>query len=75
MSALADFLALIPYNMSCAFAFRSPSRPNDETLGLLSEKRCSLCMEDRDEITADRIVKNRDNDWPQFIRRELSGRR
>ncbi|MEJ2696427.1 MAG: DUF72 domain-containing protein [Candidatus Sulfobium sp.] len=54
-SALADFLDLIPYDMSCAFAFRSPSWLDEEILGLLRKKGCSLCMEDTDERSADVI--------------------
>ncbi len=53
---LKDFLSLIPGNISCAFEFRSPSWLNTETIGLLHEKRHSLCLEDTDENPANEII-------------------
>jgi len=54
--ALEDFLELIPDNISCAFEFRSPSWHEDETLDLLREKGCSLCVADDDEARAGEII-------------------
>ena len=83
--ALKDFLALIPGNMSCAFEFRSPSWLDVEILGLLREKRCSLCIADADENPANEIISTaawgylrlRRSDYPdadlsQWIERILS---
>jgi len=82
---LKDFLALIPGNMSCAFEFRSPSWLDVEILGLLREKRCSLCIADADENPANEIISTaawgylrlRRSDYPdadlsQWIERILS---
>src|SRR5512135_2668580 len=44
LSALKDFLTLIPANMSCAFEFRSPSWLDVKILDLLREKGCGLCI-------------------------------
>lgn len=55
-SALEAFLNLIPANMPCAFEFRSPSWLTIEILGLLREKRCSLCIVDTDENPANEII-------------------
>ena len=54
--ALEDFLTLIPGNMSCAFEFRSPSWLDVKILGLLRERRCSLCTADVDENPASEII-------------------
>jgi len=53
---LAPFLELLPEEPLCAFAFRSPSAPGDDVLGLLREKRCALCLEDTDESPVEAIV-------------------
>jgi uncharacterized protein YecE (DUF72 family) len=55
--ALKDFLNLIPDDTSCAFEFRSPSWLDVKILGLLRERRCSLCVADTDENRADEIIK------------------
>jgi len=55
LSALQDFLGLIPSNL-CAFEFRSRSWFNEATSDLLSEKGCSLCIADSDERPADEII-------------------
>jgi uncharacterized protein YecE (DUF72 family) len=54
--ALEDFLALIPRTIACAFEFRSPSWLDDEILGLLRERKCSLCIADADETPAKEII-------------------
>jgi uncharacterized protein YecE (DUF72 family) len=53
---LADFLALIPDNMSCAFEFRSPSWLDAEILDLLRGRECSLCLADTDENPVNEII-------------------
>lgn len=53
---LKDFLDLIPADVRCAFAFRSPSWLDDETLELVREKGCGLCIEDTDEEPATAII-------------------
>lgn len=50
--ALADFLSLVPHNMSCAFEFRSPSWLKAEVLDLLRKRGFSLCVADTDENPA-----------------------
>jgi len=55
-NALKDLLDLIPRKMSCAFEFRSPSWLDLEILGLLRERRFSLCTTDSDENPADEII-------------------
>jgi uncharacterized protein YecE (DUF72 family) len=54
--ALEAFLALIPDNASCAFEFRNPSWLEDDILGLLRSKGCSLCIADADEDPAQVII-------------------
>ncbi|MGD1075973.1 MAG: DUF72 domain-containing protein [Thermodesulfovibrionales bacterium] len=54
--ALADFLALLPDTMSCAFEFRSPSWFDAEILDLLRERGCSLCTADTDESPTNEII-------------------
>ncbi|HYA32303.1 MAG TPA: DUF72 domain-containing protein [Thermodesulfovibrionales bacterium] len=54
--ALADFLALIPVNMPCAFEFRNSSWLDVETLDLLRKRGCSLCIADTDENPANEII-------------------
>ncbi len=54
--ALEDFLDLIPGDVSCAFDFRSPSWLDDQILGLLRERGCSLCIEDVDENPVSEII-------------------
>jgi uncharacterized protein YecE (DUF72 family) len=56
ISALGNFLNLVPANIPCAFEFRSASWLTAETLGLLRGKRCSLCIADTDENHANGIV-------------------
>jgi len=53
---LAAFLALVPGDIDCAFEFRSPSWHTEETLRLLRERGCSLCIADTDENPAGEIV-------------------
>jgi uncharacterized protein YecE (DUF72 family) len=55
-TVLEPFLDLIPGNRACAFEFRHPSWLEAETLGLLQERGCSLCIADSDETPADDIV-------------------
>jgi uncharacterized protein YecE (DUF72 family) len=54
--ALEDFLDLVPGDVSCAFDFRSPSWLDDQILGLLRERGCSLCIEDVDESPVSEII-------------------
>ena len=56
LSALEDFLPLIPEDAACAFDFRSPSWLDAGMPELLRKKGCSLCIEDTDEIPAQEIV-------------------
>jgi uncharacterized protein YecE (DUF72 family) len=53
---LADFLALLPENIPCAFEFRSPSWLEAGTLELLRKRDCSLCTADSDEQPAGEII-------------------
>ncbi|MFA5354388.1 MAG: DUF72 domain-containing protein [Thermodesulfovibrionales bacterium] len=53
---LKDFMDLIPGSASCAFEFRSASRPDSEILHLLRERRYSLCITDTDESPAAEII-------------------
>ena len=55
-AVLKEFLALVPRTALCAFEFRSPSWHEDETLDLLREKGCSLCVADDDEARAGEII-------------------
>ena len=55
-TVLEDFLGLLPGTMSFAFEFRSPSGLDEGILGLLREKRCSLCTGDSDENPAKEII-------------------
>lgn len=85
--ALADFLALIPVNMPCAFEFRNSSWLDEETLDLLRKRGCSLCVADTDEDAANEIISTAswgylrlrrsdytDADLSQWIERILSQR-
>jgi uncharacterized protein YecE (DUF72 family) len=56
-SALEDFLALIPDNISCAFEFRSPTWLKTEILDLMRDRGFSLCTPDADENPAAEIIK------------------
>jgi len=55
-AALEQFLALIPGQPACAFAFRSPSWLEADILELLRERKCSLCVEDTDENPVGQIT-------------------
>jgi len=54
--ALKNFLDVIPDAISCAFEFRSPSWLEGETLALLGEKGCALCISDSDENPSHEII-------------------
>ncbi|HEX9021521.1 MAG TPA: DUF72 domain-containing protein [Nitrospirota bacterium] len=54
--ALEDFLSIIPEGNSCAFEFRSPTWLEEDILGLLRKKGCSLCIADADETPAGKII-------------------
>ncbi len=54
--SLADFLALIPGHMPCAFEFRHPSWLAAEILDLLRGRECSLCLTDTEERPASEII-------------------
>jgi len=54
--ALADFISLVPLNMSCAFEFRSPSWLKVEILDLLRKRGYSLCVADIDENPTNEII-------------------
>jgi uncharacterized protein YecE (DUF72 family) len=54
--ALEDFLDLIPREVRCAFAFRSPSWLDPEILDMLRERGHSLCIEDTDEDPTSEII-------------------
>ncbi len=56
LPVLKDFLGLLGGTSLCAFEFRSASWLNDETLGLLRDKKCGLCIEDTDENPASNII-------------------
>jgi uncharacterized protein YecE (DUF72 family) len=53
---LKEFLGLLPHSVCCAFAFRSPSWLDAETLDLLRASQCSLCLEDTDENQVSAII-------------------
>jgi len=85
LSALQDFLALIPGDRACAFEFRNPSWIDDKILGLLRESGSSLCIADADDDRANGIVSTaawgylrlrrsdyRDADLSQWMERVLS---
>lgn len=54
--ALKSFLDFIPDAIPCAFEFRSPSWLEGETLDLLREKGCALCISDSDENQIHEII-------------------
>ena len=54
-SVLNAFLDPVP-DMSCAFEFRHPSWFDDEILGLLRAKGCSLCIADTDENPSHELI-------------------
>ncbi len=56
MSALKDFLGLIPHGVACAFEFRHPAWIAEGAADLLREKGCSLCIADTDEQPAAEII-------------------
>lgn len=56
VSALKDFLPLIPLNIACAFDFRSPTWLAGGTPELLREKGCSWCIEDTDENPVQEVI-------------------
>jgi uncharacterized protein YecE (DUF72 family) len=47
---LRDFLALLPAGLEYAVEFRSEGWFNDETYGLLSERRVALCVADSEAL-------------------------
>ena len=47
---LRDFLALLPAGLEYAVEFRSEGWLNDETYGLLSERRVALCIADSEAL-------------------------
>jgi len=53
---LADFLALIPEDISCAFEFRHSSWLDPETLDLLQARQYSLCLADTDDNPATEVI-------------------
>jgi uncharacterized protein YecE (DUF72 family) len=53
---LADFLALLPKGIPCAFEFRSASWFTAEILDLLRQHGCSLCTADTDDDPAKEII-------------------
>jgi uncharacterized protein YecE (DUF72 family) len=55
-AGLKAFLDLIPGKMSCAFEFRSPSRPDIEIQDLLRKRGHSLCITDAEEKPTDEII-------------------
>jgi len=54
--ALKNFLNVIPDSILCAFEFRSPSWLEGDTLNLLGEKGCALCISDSDENPVQEII-------------------
>jgi len=54
--AFKSFLDVIPDAISCAFEFRSPSWLEGDTLDLLREKGCALCISDSDEDPIHEII-------------------
>jgi uncharacterized protein YecE (DUF72 family) len=56
LPALKYFLGLIPGKAACAFEFRSPSWLNAETLDLLRQRGCGLCIADTDENPVEEII-------------------
>lgn len=56
LSALEEFLPLIPAGVSCAFDFRSPTWLDAGVPDLLRARGFSLCLEDTDEAPVDEIV-------------------
>lgn len=56
LSALEEFLPLIPVDAQCAFNFRSPTWIKAGVADLLRERGCGLCIEDTDEKVAGEIV-------------------
>ncbi len=55
-AVLKDFLTLVPHTISCAFEFRNPAWLDVQTLDLLREKGCSLCIADSDDNPNDEII-------------------
>lgn len=53
---LEGFLGLLPPELRCAFAFRSPSWIEDGILSLLRDRSRALCMEDTDEAPVGSII-------------------
>lgn len=53
---LKTFLAQLPAGTPCAFDFRSPTWLNEDTYGLLSEKKFCLALEDTDEVPLRELV-------------------
>ncbi len=56
LTALRDFLALIPDGMACAFEFRSATWLADDILGLLRSRKGCLCTADTDGNPAEGIL-------------------
>ncbi len=56
LSALEEFLPLIPEDVECAFDFRSPTWLDAGIADLLRKRRFSLCIEDTDQNPAKEIV-------------------
>jgi len=56
LSALEEFLTLIPENVPCAFDFRSPTWLETHMPDLLRKKGWSLCIEDTDKNPTFEIV-------------------
>lgn len=56
ISALEEFLPLIPENVPCAFDFRSPTWLDAGMPDLLAKRGFSLCIEDTDDNRSPEIV-------------------
>jgi uncharacterized protein YecE (DUF72 family) len=56
LTALRDFLSLIPDGVACAFEFRSPTWLADDILGLLRSRKGCLCTADTDGNPAEGIL-------------------
>src|SRR6185369_17362939 len=72
LSALEEFLPLIPENALCAFDFRSPTWLEAGIAEILAKRGFSLCLEDTDEKPVKEVISTAQWGYLRLRRSEYS---
>ena len=56
VALLADFCASLPARLKCAFEFRHASWFDDETFGILKDRRAALCVAESEKLATPVVV-------------------